>query len=130
VFELFAPSTTDFLADGDLHFLRFDGSWSPVSADQKPVAVAGVNETMSTAVTVDDASGAMIVHYVVPEFPYEEGAIHRRVFDRTGLEVPDSHTVLPGSRRTRPTTILVGNFLFLAAEGPNGPTVERYKVLR
>lgn len=133
LYELWAPSALEFLdpdADSDLHYLRFDSNWSHASADQKPVAEAGVNETFSTAVTVDDASGAMIVHYVVPEFPYEVGTIHRRVFDVTGLEVPGSHAVLPGARRGRPTAIIVGNHLFLAADGPNGPTVERWKLLR
>jgi hypothetical protein len=130
LFEFWAPSSLDPLGDSDLHFLRYDATWSQSSADQTPVDGAGVNEYLPTAVSVDDASGAMVVHYVVPEYPYEEGAIHRRVFDATGLEIPDSHEVLPGARRTRPTTIIDGNHLFLASEGPNGPTVERYRLLR
>ena len=130
LFEFWAPSSLDPLGDSDLHFLRFDATWSLASADQTPVDEVGVNEYLPTAVSVDDASGAMVVHYVVPEYPYEEGAIHRRVVDATGLEIPDSHVVLPGARRSRPTSFIEGNHLFLASEGPNGPTVERYRLLR
>jgi hypothetical protein len=130
VWELWAPSTLDPQGSSDLHHLVFDGNWAPVSADQTPVADPAVHETFPTAVAVDPDTGFTIVHWVVPEFPYDEGRIHRAVFDAAGVEVPGSRTVLAGARRHRPTTLLAGNFLYLASDGPDGPTVERWRVLR
>lgn len=132
VFELWAPtsSSTDPGADGDLRHLVFDANWAPLSAGETPVANVGVNEITPTAVSVDADTGATIVHYVVPEVPYPEGAIHRRVFDAAGIEIPGSHAILPGARRSRPTSLLLGGSLFLASDNLDGPTVERYRVLR
>ena len=136
VFELWTPDTLAYQGPSDLHRVLYDAGWSPTTTDAKPVAEIGVTETMPTAVTVDPQTRATIVHYVVPDNPVVPGApagygrIHRRVFDESGVEIPDSHVVLPRASCNRPVTALLVNWIYVAYETASGPVVERYPLLR
>ena len=100
------------------------------------VAEHGVTETTPTTVLEDPQTKATIVHYVVPENPASTGAtigfghIHRRVFDQSGVEVPDSHVTLDRALCNRPVTALLVNWIYLAYQTDAGPVVERYPILR
>jgi hypothetical protein len=136
VFELWTPDTLGYQGPSDLHRVLYDAAWTPTTTDAKPVAEIGVTETMPTAVTVDPQTRATIVHYVVPDNPPVNGApagygrIHRRVFDETGVEVPDSHVILPRTSCNRPVSALYVNWIYLAYETSAGPIVERFPLLR
>ena len=136
VFELWSPTTLAYQGPSDLHRVLYNAAWSPTTTDAKPVADLAVTETMPTAVTVDPQSKATILHYVVPANPPVSGAttgygrIHRRVFDESGAEVPDSHTILPRALCNRPVSALMGNTIYLAYQTDTGPVVERYPLLR
>jgi hypothetical protein len=136
VFELWTPTTLAYQGPSDLHRVLFDATWSPTTPDTKPVAELTVTETMPTAVTVDPQTKATIVHYVVPDNPAVVGVppgygrIHRRVFDEEGVEVPDSHVILPRASCNRPVSALLNNAIYLAYQTAAGPVVERYPLLR
>lgn len=136
VFELWSPTTLAYQGPSDLHRVLYNAAWSPTTTDAKPVAELGVTETMPTAVLVDPQTKATIIHYVVPENPPSTGAtagfgrIHRRVFDQSGVEVPDSHVILPRALCNRPVSALLVNWIYLAYQTDAGPVVERYPILR
>jgi hypothetical protein len=136
VFELWSPTTLAYQGPSDLHRVLYNAAWSPTTTDAKPVDEIGVTETMPTAVTIDPQSKATILHYVVPQNPPVSGAttgygrIHRRVFDESGVEVPDSHTILPRTLCNRPVSTLLGNSVYLAYQTDTGTVVERYPLLR
>jgi hypothetical protein len=46
------------------------------------------------------------------------------------VEIADSHEILGGTGRHRPSAVIVGSFLFVGSDGATGPTIERYKLLR
>ncbi len=129
-FEFWAPDTTDPSFPSDLHRQRYTALWQPQGPDEKPIADAETTETMSTAVSYDATSGVTIVHYVVPTDVTGAGVIHRALFDSAGALVPGSHIALAGDGRNRPTSLIVGNSIYLGASGPGGPTVERFSLLR
>ena len=136
VFELWTPTTLDYHGPSDLHRVLYESTWSPATPDTKPVADLTATETMPTAVTVDPQKKATILHYVVPDNPPVTGLtagygrIHRRVFDAEGVEVPDSHAILPRASCNRPVSVLLNNALYLAYQTAAGPVVERYPLLR
>jgi hypothetical protein len=137
VFELWSPENVGSQLPSDLHRALYDVNWSPTVADAEPIADIPDIETMPTAVAVDAGrTEATIVHYVVADSPTPPGApagsgkIHRRIFDATGVEIPGSHTILNRPSCNRPTATILGNFLYLGVETPNGPVVERYQILR
>jgi hypothetical protein len=137
VFELWTPDSLDYHLPSDLHRVLYDANWSPTTPDAKLVSDVPDMETMPTAVVVDAGrTDATIVHYVVADNPPLPGAapgtgrIHRRLFDAAGDEIPDSHVILPRASCNRPTSTLLGNFLYLGFETPSGPMVERYQILR
>ena len=135
VFELWTPDTLDFRGPSDLHRTLFNSSWSPTTPDTKPVNDPAVVETRPTAVTVDGPTGVTVLHYVAADNPPlanppGSGSIHRRLFDATGIEIPGSHKTLPRTSCNRPTSTILGNFLYLGYETPTGPIVERYPLLR
>ena len=130
-FELWAPDSVEPTFPSDLHRQRYTSLWQPIGPDARPVADAGVTETMPTAVALDVATGATVVHYVVPlDTVTGDGEIHRVIFDADGVEVPGSRATLLGSARNRPTAVIVGNHLYLGSSSPSGPLIERYPLLR
>lgn len=130
-FDFWAPDTLVPTLPSDLHRQRYSALWQAQAQDSKPVADAGVVETMPTAVVYDPGTGATIVHYVVPENDVTgDGVVHRVVFDSAGDEVPGSHVALEGKARNRPTAVLVGSSLYLGTSSPAGPLIERYPLLR
>lgn len=136
VFELWTPTTLDYHGPSDLHRVLYDAAWTPTTPDAKPVADLTTTETMPTAVTIDPQTKATIVHYVVPDNPPVTGPtagfgrIHRRVFDSEGVEVPDSHAILPRTSCIRPVSAILNNNIYLAYQTATGPVVERYPLLR
>ena len=135
VFELWTPTTLAYQGPSDLHRVLYNAAWSPTTPDAKPVADLTTTETMPTAVTVDPRSNATIVHYVVPDNPAVGappgyGRIHRRVFDEEGVEVPDSHVILPRASCYRPVSAILNNAIYVAYQTATGPVVERYPLLR
>jgi hypothetical protein len=130
VFEFWAPDSTDPTQPSDLHRQTYSSLWQPQSPDEKPIADASVTETMSTAVSYDAESKVTVLHYVVPVDLAGNGVLHRVLFDANGAEIPGSHAVLDGTQRNRPSSVIAGGALYLGSSGPNGPTVERFSLLR
>jgi hypothetical protein len=134
VFELWAP---DSLAPGvasDLNHGLFGSAWGALTWEAARVAGDGVSnpiETMCSSVVLDEATGVTILHYVVPTLDASGlGILHRRLFDPLGAEVPNSHATLGTVRRNRPAATIVGDFLYVAAEGETRPSVTRFQLLR
>ena len=136
VYEFWTPDTLDYHGPSHLHRAYFSSDWTQSAAATRPAFDAFAVETMPTAVTVDAVSKATILHYIVADNPPSAGAapgsgkIHRRLFDDTGTEIPNSHTVLPFASCNRPAAAILGKFLYLAFETPTGVQVERFPMLR
>ncbi len=135
VFELWTDDTLDYRGPSKLHRVRYSSTWSPQTTDfSYSFADPSPTETMPSAVSIDPATGIMIVHYVVADNPPQAalgtGNIHRRLFDAGGVEVPGSHFVLPTRSCYRPTSALLGDRLYVAFETQTGPVVERFPLLR
>jgi hypothetical protein len=136
VYELWSADTQAVQGPSDLHRVLYSATWNPTTTDARPVQDVGVTEQTPTAVAVDAATGATILHYVVPDNPPLVGApagsgrIHRRVFNATGVEIPGSHVVLPRMSCNRPQATIWGAYLYVAYETATGFVVERYQLLR
>lgn len=136
VYELWTPDTLDYHGPSHLHRAYFDSNWSQSAAATRPAFDPFAVETMPTAVTVDAVSKVTILHYVVADNPPAQGAaagsgkIHRRLFDDTGTEIPNSHTELPFVSCNRPAATILGSALYLAFETPTGVQVDRFPMLR
>jgi len=129
-YQLWAPDALGFGLASDLNRQNYSEFWQVQGSNEKPIADPQVMETMSTGVSLDLFSGVTIVHYVVPENPDGRGTVVRSLFDDAGDFILGSDVALPTSGLNRPTSIVVGNFVYVGYSSAAGPAVERFPLLR
>ncbi len=129
-YELWAPDALGFGNPSDLNRQFYSEFWQVQGSNEKPIADPGETETMSSAVSIDLSSGVTVVHHVIPAGASGAGNVVRSLFDDAGDLVLGSDVTLPTSGLNRPTSIIVGNFLYVGYESASGPAVERFPFLR
>jgi hypothetical protein len=131
VFEFWTAETTSYGVPSNLHHTLYSSAWLPRVADEKPVADPTKVQAFPTAVVVDPATGASIVHWIqLDQGVGNLGLLKRAIFDSVGVLVPDSVTTLGSTLRNRPCAVLRQDFLYLAVEGASNGSVARYRLLR
>ena len=131
IFEFWSPDSVAPGVQSDLHHVLYSPQWGTLTQDSKPIATAGLIETMCSSVVFDESSGVTILHWIEPNTDASGlGTLRRALFDAVGNEVPRSRVSLGKVRRNRPAALILENYLYVAAEGEFAPVITRHKLTR